>query len=226
MQFDLWGEKPTSGRWDWASLKLRIQRVGIRNSLLLAPMPTASTSQILGNNECFEPFTSNIYLRRVLSGEFPVVNKYLVVDLIERGLWNEDIRNKIIGHNGSVQRIPEIPADIRELYKIVWEIRQKDVIDMAADRGKYIDQSQSLNLFLESPKTSQLTSMHFYTWKKGLKTGMYYLRTRPAVDAIKFTVDMKKLKEGVPQEEKASAATPTLESAGKGEVVECLACGS
>ena len=226
LQFDLWGEKPTSGRWDWASLKLRIQRVGIRNSLLLAPMPTASTSQILGNNECFEPFTSNIYLRRVLSGEFPVVNKYLVVDLIERGLWNEDIRNKIIGHNGSVQRIPEIPADIRELYKIVWEIRQKDVIDMAADRGKYIDQSQSLNLFLESPKTSQLTSMHFYTWKKGLKTGMYYLRTRPAVDAIKFTVDMKKLKEGVPQEEKASAATPTLESAGKGEVVECLACGS
>jgi ribonucleoside-diphosphate reductase alpha subunit len=220
LQFDMWGKQPTSGRWDWASLKERVQRVGIRNSLLLAPMPTASTSQILGNNECFEPFTSNIYLRRVLSGEFPVINKYLVVDLIKRGLWTEDIRNQIIGANGSVQGINEIPPDIRELYKIVWEIRQKDIIDMAASRGKYIDQSQSLNLFLESPKSSQLTSMHFYTWKQGLKTGMYYLRTRPAVDAIKFTVDLKKIKDA-DSARATGTSSPALQ-----EPAECLNCGS
>jgi ribonucleoside-diphosphate reductase subunit M1 len=219
LQFDLWGQQPSSGRWDWAKLKERVKRVGLRNSLLMAPMPTASTSQILGNNECFEPFTSNIYLRRVLSGEFPVVNKYLVVDLIKQGLWTEDIRNQIINNNGSVQRIAEIPADLRELYRVVWEIRQKDVIDMAAARGKYIDQSQSLNLFLESPKTTQLTSMHFYTWKQGLKTGMYYLRTRPAVDAIKFTVDMKKIKESE-SGKTSGASTPQLQPA------ECLNCGS
>eukprot|EP00388_Colpodella_angusta_P022662 GDKJ01058002.1.p1 GENE.GDKJ01058002.1~~GDKJ01058002.1.p1 ORF type:complete len:667 (+),score=72.46 GDKJ01058002.1:101-2002(+) len=220
LQFDMWGKKPTSGRWNWDALKTRIQKVGMRNSLLLAPMPTASTSQILGNNECFEPFTSNIYLRRVLSGEFPVVNKYLVVDLIKRGLWNEDVRNQIIAHNGSIQKIAAISQDLKELYKVVWEIRMKDIIDMAASRGKYIDQSQSLNLFLESPKTSQLTSMHFYAWKQGLKTGMYYLRSRPAADAIKFTVDMKKLKE-------AQVANVVVEA--KAEVKEeegCVACGS
>lgn len=222
LQFDMWEKQPTSGRWDWASLKERVKRVGIRNSLLLAPMPTASTSQILGNNECFEPFTSNIYLRRVLSGEFPVINKYLVVDLIKRGLWNEDIRNQIIGDNGSVQSIAEIPSDLKELYKVVWEIRQKDIIDMAAARGKYIDQSQSLNLFLESPKSSQLTSMHFYTWKSGLKTGMYYLRTRPAVDAIKFTVDMKKLKEADSSARNTGTATPAQQP----QTTECLNCGS
>ena len=148
----------------------------MRNSLLIAPMPTASTSQILGNNECFEPFTSNIYVRRVLSGEFPVVNKYLVRDLIKRGLWTESTRNQIIAYNGSVQRVSSIPDDLKYLYRTVWEIKQKDVIDMAADRSIYIDQSQSLNLFLESPTKPQLTSMHFYAWKKGLKTGQYYLR--------------------------------------------------
>eukprot|EP00758_Cryptobia_borreli_P007869 Tbor_TRINITY_DN5336_c7_g1::TRINITY_DN5336_c7_g1_i1::g.5204::m.5204/K00525/E1.17.4.1A, nrdA, nrdE; ribonucleoside-diphosphate reductase alpha chain len=194
LQFDMWDKQPTSGRWDWTSLKSRIIKHGLRNSLLVAPMPTASTSQILGNNECFEPFTSNIYLRRVLSGEFPVVNKYLVVDLIKAGQWTDDIRNQIIAHNGSVQKVTGISQELKELYKIVWEIRMKDIIDMAADRGKYIDQSQSLNLFLESPKATQLTSMHFYAWKRGLKTGMYYLRSRPAVDAIKFTVDMKMMK--------------------------------
>jgi ribonucleoside-diphosphate reductase alpha subunit len=217
LQFDLWDQKPTSGRWNWTEMKIRIQRFGLRNSLLLAPMPTASTSQILGNNECFEPFTSNIYLRRVLSGEFPVVNKYLVVDLIQRGIWNEDIRNQIIAHSGSVQKVAEVPQDLKELYRIVWEVRQKDIIDMAAARGKYIDQSQSLNLFLESPKSSQLTSMHFYTWKQGLKTGMYYLRTRPAVDAIKFTVDVKKLKES----EKVGGT-----GGNSGAQDGCLNCGS
>lgn len=222
LQFDLWGQKPTTTRWGWDALKERVKTVGLRNSLLMAPMPTASTSQILGNNECFEPFTSNIYLRRVLSGEFPVVNKHLVLDLIRRNLWNEDVRNQIIAANGSVQRIADIPQDLKELYKVVWEIRQKDLIDMAAARGKYIDQSQSLNLFLESPKVSQLTSMHFYTWKQGLKTGMYYLRTRPAVDAIKFTVDVKKLKEADSSARNTGTATPQLDAA----PTECLNCGS
>ena len=222
LQFDLWEKQPTSGRWDWESLRKRVVEVGLRNSLLVAPMPTASTSQILGNNECFEPFTSNIYLRRVLSGEFPVVNKYLVLDLIQLGLWSEDIRNQIIAHNGSVQKIQEIPSDLKELYRIVWEIRQKDIIDMAAARGKYIDQSQSLNLFLESPKSSQLTSMHFYTWKQGLKTGMYYLRTRPAADAIKFTVDMKKLAKA---ESSAGSGAQTPRSGAAGPS-DCIACGS
>lgn len=188
LQFDLWNEIPKSVRWDWVTLKENMQKYGIRNSLLTAPMPTASTSQILGNNECFEPYTSNIYLRRVLSGEFPVINKHLVKDLIEINLWNDDIRNKIIKDNGSIQNILQIPENIRKIYLTVWEMKMKDIIDMSADRGKYIDQSQSLNLFLQSPKTAQLTSMHFYAWKKGLKTGMYYLRTKPATDAIKFTV--------------------------------------
>lgn len=188
-QFDLWNVKPESGRWDWENLRLDVMNHGVRNSLLLAPMPTASTSQILGNNECFEPYTSNIYSRRVLSGEFIVVNKHLLKDLVNLGLWNNDIKNKIILANGSVQDIPEIPSDIKALYKTVWEIRMRTIIDMAADRGAYICQSQSLNLFINSPNTSKLTSMHFYAWKKGLKTGMYYLRTQAASQAVKFTVE-------------------------------------
>jgi ribonucleoside-diphosphate reductase alpha chain len=187
-QFDLWGVEPTL-RWDWYRLKDEVIRFGLRNSLLVAPMPTASTSQILGNNECFEPYTSNIYVRRVLSGEFVVVNKHLLKDLVELGLWNEDIKNKIIFHNGSIQAIDEIPAAIKELYKTVWEIKQRTIIDMAADRGAYICQSQSLNLFVDTPTANRLTSMHFYGWKKGLKTGMYYLRTQAATQAVQFTVE-------------------------------------
>jgi ribonucleoside-diphosphate reductase alpha chain len=166
-----------------------VMKHGVRNSLLLAPMPTASTSQILGNNECFEPYTSNIYVRRVLSGEFAVVNKHLFKDLIKLGLWNESMKNKLIIANGSVQNIPEIPQHIKDLYKTVWEISQKVIINMAADRGAFICQSQSLNIHIQEPNFGKLTSMHFYAWKKGLKTGMYYLRTKAAADAIKFTVD-------------------------------------
>ncbi len=192
-QFDLWNidASELSGRWDWESLRKDVMEVGVRNSLLLAPMPTASTSQILGNNECFEPYTSNIYTRRVLSGEFVVVNKHLLLDLVELGLWDEDMKNEIIRANGSIQHIDIIPDEIKELYKTVWEMSMKDIIDMAADRGVFIDQSQSLNLFVESPNLGKLTSMHFYAWKKGLKTGMYYLRTKSATDAIKFTVAKK-----------------------------------
>jgi ribonucleoside-diphosphate reductase alpha chain len=186
-QFDMWKVIP-SDRWDWTALKEEVKKYGVRNSLLIAPMPTASTSQIFGNNECFEPYTSNIYTRRVLSGEFIVVNKHLLKDLVELGLWNNNMKNKIIAANGSVQNIEEIPADIKELYKTVWEIKQRNIIDMAADRGAYICQSQSLNLFVDSPTTSKLTSMHFYAWKKGLKTGMYYLRTQAATQAVQFTV--------------------------------------
>ncbi|MFI5164506.1 MAG: ribonucleoside-diphosphate reductase subunit alpha [Bacteroidia bacterium] len=195
-QYDMWDVTPSS-RWDWTELKTEVKKYGVRNSLLLAPMPTASTSQILGNNECFEPFTSNIYTRRTLSGEFVVVNKYLLKDLVKRKLWNDNLKNKIIAGNGSVQNIEEIPQDIKELYKTVWEIKQKAVIDMAADRGAYICQSQSLNLFIENANFGKLTSMHFYAWKKGLKTGMYYLRTKSAADAIKFTVDQAQLKQPV-----------------------------
>jgi ribonucleoside-diphosphate reductase alpha chain len=188
LQYDMWGVTP-SERWDWAGLKAEIKTHGIRNSLLLAPMPTASTSQILGNNECFEPYTSNIYTRRVLSGEFVVVNKHLLKDLVELGLWDNDMKNKIIAANGSIQQIEEIPSNIKELYKTVWEIKQRTIIDMAADRGAYICQSQSLNLFVDTPSASKLTSMHFYAWKKGLKTGMYYLRTQAATQAVQFTVE-------------------------------------
>lgn len=188
-QFDLWGVKPESGRWDWENLRLDVMNHGVRNSLLVAPMPTASTSQILGNNECFEPYTSNIYTRRVLSGEFIVVNKYLLRDLVNLGLWSTSMKDKIISANGSIQDIAEIPADIKALYKTVWEIKMRSIIDMAADRGAYICQSQSLNLFINSPNASKLTSMHFYAWKKGLKTGMYYLRTQAASQAVKFTVE-------------------------------------
>ena len=187
-QFDLWNVEPTL-RWDWYRLKDEVVKFGIRNSLLVAPMPTASTSQILGNNECFEPYTSNIYVRRVLSGEFVVVNKHLLKDLVELNLWNDDMKNKIILHNGSIQEIDEIPDAIKEIYKTVWEIKQRNIIDMAADRGAYICQSQSLNLFVETPSASKLTSMHFYAWKSGLKTGMYYLRTQAASQAVQFTVE-------------------------------------
>lgn len=187
-QFDMWGVTP-SDRWDWESLRSEVKEHGARNSLLVAPMPTASTSQIFGNNECFEPYTSNIYSRRVLSGEFIIVNKHLLKDLVTLGLWNNSMKNRIIASNGSIQQIDEIPADIKELYKTVWEIKQRTLIDMAADRGAYICQSQSLNLFVDSPTTSKLTSMHFYAWKKGLKTGMYYLRSQAATQAVQFTVE-------------------------------------
>jgi len=190
-QYDMWGVTPESGLWDWDSLKKEVKKHGVRNSLLVAPMPTASTSQILGNNECFEPYTSNIYTRRTLSGEFVIVNKHLMKDLIELGLWNDDMKNKLIAAKGSVQAIPDIPANIKELYKTVWEISQKAIIDMSADRGAYICQSQSLNIHIQDPNFGKMTSMHFYAWKKGLKTGMYYLRSRAAADAIQFTVDKK-----------------------------------
>ncbi|MFD2246824.1 ribonucleoside-diphosphate reductase subunit alpha [Pontibacter ruber] len=188
-QFDMWGVTPDSGRWDWEELRQEVMEHGVRNSLLVAPMPTASTAQILGNNESFEPYTSNIYLRRVLSGEFMIVNKHLLKDLIALGLWNDKMKNDIIAANGSVQDIPNIPQNIKDLYKTVWEISQRTVIDMSADRGAYICQSQSLNLHVMNVNFGKLTSMHFYAWKRGLKTGMYYLRTKAAVDAIKFTVE-------------------------------------
>ena len=187
-QFDLWGVEPTL-RWDWYRLKSEVIKYGVRNSLLVAPMPTASTSQILGNNECFEPYTSNIYVRRVLSGEFVVVNKHLLKDLVDLDLWNDDMKNKIIFHNGSIQAIDQIPQEIKDIYKTVWEIKQRTIIDMAADRGAFICQSQSLNLFVDAPSSNKLTSMHFYAWKKGLKTGMYYLRTQAASQAVQFTVE-------------------------------------
>jgi ribonucleoside-diphosphate reductase alpha subunit len=196
-QFDMWGVSPTD-RWDWEALRNEIRQYGIRNSLLVAPMPTASTSQILGNNECFEPFTSNIYNRRVLSGEFVVVNKFLLRDLVDAGIWNDTIKNKLIAANGSVQKIDEIPGSLKELYKTVWEIKQRTLIDMSRDRGAYICQSQSLNLFVDQPNFAKLTSMHFYAWESGLKTGMYYLRTKAAADAIKFTVDQLALQKDNP----------------------------
>ena len=192
LQFDMWGVKP-SDRWEWDILRDEIKQHGIRNSLLVAPMPTASTAQILGNNECFEPYTSNLYTRRVLSGEFIVVNKYLLRDLVKLGLWSEEMKNQIIQGNGSVQHIQEIPQNLKELYKTAWEISQKTIIDMSADRGAYICQSQSLNVFMENVNFAKLTSMHFHSWKSGLKTGMYYLRTKAATDAIKFTLDKSKL---------------------------------
>ena len=192
-QHNLWGikDEELSGRWDWVKLRKTVEKKGVRNSLLVAPMPTASTSQILGNNECFEPYTSNIYTRRVLSGEFIVVNKHLLEDLVDRGLWNEDMKQELMRNNGSVQNIDGIPDDLKELYRTVWEMSMKDIIDMSRQRGYFIDQSQSLNLFMEGATMAKLTSMHFYGWKSGLKTGMYYLRTKSAVDAIKFTLDTK-----------------------------------
>ena len=193
-QYNLWGlkDEDLSGRWDWASLRKEVMEHGVRNSLLVAPMPTASTSQILGNNEAFEPYTSNIYTRRVLSGEFIVVNKHLLHDLVNLGLWNDNLKQEIMRHNGSVQNIDIIPQDLKELYKTVWELSMKDIIDMSRQRGYFIDQSQSLNLFMQDANYSKLTSMHFYAWKSGLKTGMYYLRTKSAVDAIQFTLNNDK----------------------------------
>ena len=240
-QFDMWGVTPSS-RWEWDVLKEEVKKHGVRNSLLLAPMPTASTSQILGNNECFEPYTSNIYTRRVLSGEFVVVNKHLLKDLVALGIWSDKMKQKIIAANGSVQNIDEIPQNIKDLYKTVWEISQKTIINMAADRGAYICQSQSLNLFVENANFAKLTSMHFYGWKKGLKTGMYYLRTKAAADAIKFTIDQNSLKDQ-PAEVSAKAETlvaeeqqqpvPVLVENGMSEIScsldnpeDCEACGS
>ncbi|MEQ9287106.1 MAG: ribonucleoside-diphosphate reductase subunit alpha [Cyclobacteriaceae bacterium] len=226
-QYDMWNVTP-SDRWDWMSLKQEVKKHGVRNSLLLAPMPTASTSQILGNNECFEPYTSNIYTRRVLSGEFIVVNKHLMKDLIELNLWDDSMKNRIMQANGSVQNIPEIPDNIKALYKTVWEISQKAIIDMSADRGAFICQSQSLNIHLQEPNFGKMTSMHFYAWEKGLKTGMYYLRTKAAADAIKFTLEKEgreKPKTAVELQEeamqKASDMTCSLDNP-----EGCEACGS
>jgi ribonucleoside-diphosphate reductase alpha chain len=206
-QFDLWGVKP-SERWDWESLKQKVMKVGARNSLLVAPMPTASTSQILGNNECFEPYTSNIYTRRTLSGEHIVVNKHLLHDLIRMGLWNEETREILIAANGSIQHIDGIPEDLKKLYKTTWELSMRFIIDMAADRGAFICQSQSLNLFVENPNFSKLSSMHFYAWQKGLKTGMYYLRSKAAVDPIKFTLSAKHQRRFVNETEMPVQKTP------------------
>ena len=194
LQFDMWNVKP-SDRWEWDLLREEIQKNGVRNSLLVAPMPTASTAQILGNNECFEPYTSNIYTRRVLSGEFIIVNKHLLRDLVKLGIWDDRLKNKLMASNGSIQNIDEIPENIKNLYKTAWEISQKVLLDMAADRGAFIDQSQSLNIFMENANFAKLTSMHFYGWKAGLKTGMYYLRTKSATDAIKFTLDKDAMSE-------------------------------
>ena len=217
LQFDLWGVKP-SDRWDWASLRAELALHGCRNSLLLAPMPTASTAQILGNNESFEPFTSNMYTRRVLAGEFAVVNKYLLHDLIERGLWTPELRNQIIADRGSVQNC-QMPEDLKQLYKTTWEIKQKVVLDLAADRGAFICQSQSLNIHMADPSPGKLTSMHFYAWKLGLKTGMYYLRTRPKADAIQFTVDQNALAISRANNDKG-AQEPVQEDEG------CVSCGA
>jgi ribonucleoside-diphosphate reductase alpha chain len=217
-QHNMWGikDEDLSGRWDWAGLRKEVKKNGVRNSLLVAPMPTASTAQILGNNECFEPYTSNIYTRRVLSGEFIVVNKHLLEDLVKLGLWTEELKQELMKANGSIQHIDNIPDDIKELYKTVWELKMKDIIDMARHRGYFIDQSQSLNLFMEGATMAKLTSMHFYAWKSGLKTGMYYLRTKSAVDAIKFTLDNTKKEEKVKEEVAATASVaeppPTAEA--------------
>ncbi len=204
-QFDMWDVQPSS-RWEWDVLREEVMTHGVRNSLLLAPMPTASTAQILGNNECFEPYTSNVYTRRVLSGEYIIVNKHLLKDLVKAGLWNMDMRQKLMVSNGSIQNIDEIPQDLKELYKTAWEISQKVIIEQAADRGAYICQSQSLNIFMENANFGKLTSMHFYGWEKGLKTGMYYLRTKAATDAIKFTVDKASVQESIQKSEEENMA--------------------
>ncbi|UOK42915.1 MULTISPECIES: ribonucleoside-diphosphate reductase subunit alpha [Flavobacterium] len=236
-QYNLWGlnDGDLSGRWDWTSLRKEVMEHGVRNSLLMAPMPTASTSQILGNNEAFEPYTSNIYTRRVLSGEFIVVNKHLLHDLVSLGLWNETLKQEIMRANGSIQDINGIPQDIKELYKTVWEMSMKDIIDMSRQRGYFIDQSQSLNLFMEGATFSKLTSMHFYAWQSGLKTGMYYLRTKSAVDAIKFTLSNDKKSETVPvPAEVANESAPMsedeframLERSKTAGPEDCEMCGS
>ena len=228
LQFDLWNMNEHSGRWDWDSLKTEIVKHGMRNSLLLAPMPTASTSQILGNNECFEAFTSNLYVRRTLSGEFVVTNKHLINDLIKLDLWSLEMKDEILRHKGSIQAIPGIPDHIKELYKPTWEIKQKNVIDMAADRGAYIDQSQSMNIHMIDANAAKVTSMHFYGWRKGLKTGMYYLRTKAAADAIQFTVEQKKA-----QDQTVSGLADRAEITSMEAIAcsldspdDCLSCGS
>jgi len=253
-QFNLWGlkDEDLSGRWDWSTLREKVMKEGVRNSLLMAPMPTASTSQILGNNEAFEPYTSNIYTRRVLSGEFIVVNKHLLEDLVDLGLWSDDLKDAIMRANGSIQNIEGIPQDLKELYKTVWEMSMKDIIDMSRQRGYFIDQSQSLNLFMEGANNAKLTSMHFYAWKSGLKTGMYYLRTKSAVDAIKFTLktnaEVNDKKDVATSKIDASAPKPTktntsatvstegslspeelraiIAQSKEGEGDDCLMCGS
>jgi ribonucleoside-diphosphate reductase alpha chain len=239
-QYNLWGLKDEDllGRWDWASLRKEVMEHGVRNSLLVAPMPTASTSQILGNNEAFEPYTSNIYTRRVLSGEFIIVNKHLLEDLVKQGLWNENLKQEIMRHNGSVQNIDVIPQDLKDLYKTVWEMSMKDIIDMSRQRGYFIDQSQSLNLFMQDANYAKLTSMHFYAWQSGLKTGMYYLRTKAAVDAIKFTLNNDKKAEPievaaqlvtVENEEKEMSAEEyraMIELAKNADSDDCEMCGS
>ena len=223
-QFNLWNisEEDLSGRWDWIKLRKQVLKNGVRNSLLVAPMPTASTSQILGNNEAFEPYTSNIYTRRVLSGEFIIVNKHLLEDLVELGLWDNDMKEEIMRANGSIQHIESIPQDLKDLYKTVWELKMRDIIDMARQRSYFIDQSQSLNLFLQDPDFGKLTSMHFYAWKSGLKTGMYYLRTKSAVNAIQFTISKKK------KEEKPLTAEELKKMIidSQNNPDDCLMCGS
>ena len=228
LQFDLWNMNEHSGRWDWDSLKSEIVANGMRNSLLLAPMPTASTSQILGNNECFEAFTSNLYVRRTLSGEFIVPNRHLINDLIKLGIWSLEMKDEILRHKGSIQNIVGIPDNIKELYKTTWEIKQKNVIDMAADRGAYIDQSQSMNIHMIDANAAKVSSMHFYGWRKGLKTGMYYLRTKAAVDAIQFTVEAKKS-----EDQTVSGLADRAEMTSLEEIAcsldspdDCLSCGS
>ncbi|MDT8346305.1 MAG: ribonucleoside-diphosphate reductase subunit alpha, partial [Flavobacteriaceae bacterium] len=240
-QYNLWGlnDDDLSGRWDWAKLRKDVMKHGVRNSLLVAPMPTASTSQILGNNEAFEPYTSNLYTRRVLSGEFIVVNKHLLEDLVNLGLWNEDLKQEIMRANGSIQHIDGIPEELKELYKTVWELSMRDIIDMSRQRGYFIDQSQSLNLFMENANMAKLTSMHFYAWKSGLKTGMYYLRTKSAVDAIKFTLKSKPKQQPKPEsvavdsgieapalsaEELKAMIQQSKNAADEGD--DCLMCGS
>jgi ribonucleoside-diphosphate reductase alpha chain len=222
LQYDMWDVEP-SDRWDWAELKSKIAEHGLRNSLLVAPMPTASTSQILGNNECIEPYTSNIYTRRTLSGEYIVVNKHLLNDLIRLNLWDEEMKEALIASNGSVQNINGLPAELKELYKTVWELSQKVIIDMAADRGAFICQSQSLNLFVENPSKGKLSSMHFYAWQKGLKTGMYYLRSKAAVDPIKFTLGAKHQRKYVRPEEQENFSIPSSPMKSQAESPEMLA---
>ncbi|CAB3378939.1 Hypothetical predicted protein [Cloeon dipterum] len=237
LQHDMWGVEPGTKLWNWPELREKIKQHGVRNSLLVAPMPTASTAQILGNNESIEPYTSNIYTRRVLSGEFQVVNHHLLRDLTERGLWNDEIKSTIIAHNGSIQAVDGIPNDLKALYRTVWEIPQKGILEMAADRGAYIDQSQSLNVHIAEPNYGKLTSMHFFAWKQGLKTGMYYLRTKPAANAIQFTVDKSKVQNSVPVENSAANGAgdkePSIESINMKAMMcslenkdDCVMCGS
>jgi len=226
LQQDMWNikESPSGKRHDWAGLRARIAKHGVRNSLLVAPMPTASTSQILGNNECFEPYTSNIYARRVLSGEFTVVNQHLLADLTEMGLWDPAMKNSLISQNGSVQNLPQVPANLKELYKTVWEIKQRVLVDMAADRGAYIDQSQSFNVHISDPNFGKLTSLHFHAWRSGLKTGMYYLRTRAAADAIKFTVDQQMASEAKAKGVAAAEPTKGAPAASRAEAEAAMLC--